>query len=415
MSSIFSTYSLIKLTLRRAVMLAALLPVLAGCSDADTSMTDDPLPPTPEVDLESTYLTMLISTRQSGPGSRADNALSWGDDYTGEQGNDLENYINPDRVSVALFKADGTPLGQVNSNPTNRLVRIKPYPGTPGLYQVVFNVTDIDITRGNDYIAAVVVNSDQAATAGQIDNAYFNESTLTSGNPDGIGSDYYSHGAIPMFGFLRWHMGSFDFTPGFPSIGHISLIRSVAKVEVCLPADKPELAFDPETPPYFGMAGRHLNSRGFAAPQKRRWIGKNNTKELTFGESFNENTQQRRGSATADITMPGVSADGFTRYMYLPEASAASMHPGEDPLRLYVTVTVSKPDRDPYTVTGVLFPSVPYDDTTGKPQPGADYLSWKLVRNHIYRFTITGVSDENLLIYEVEQTEDKKIEVPDFE
>ncbi|MDE6145760.1 MAG: hypothetical protein K2F96_05730, partial [Muribaculaceae bacterium] len=93
----------------------------------------------------------------------------------------------------------------------------------------------------------------------------------------------------------------------------------------------------------------------------------------------------------------------------------ASMTPNLDALRLTVTINYQPPGAQAQTITGTLFPSIPYDETQQKYPNGTDFNNWKLIRNHIYRFTITDFVDETSLKYQVSESGNKTVEVPDFD
>lgn len=416
-------------TVVRTIGIGLIACGLWGCNDAV-----NPLPDEPGADAgteNGTYISMLLNTSsRRTAGSRADSANAWGDSYDEEPGSALENKIDPQKIHIALYEVDGTPLGTVSSSAGD--VKIYQFVNNPCLYQVVFNASAIGIHRGREYMAAVIVNTPSSFNAGNIDNVTFNLQTLTGISNPTPGPNYYSRGALPMFGFIRWTMGTFDFGTGqlngFPSIGTIAMLRSVAKIEVAITDDfdrYPQaryMTFDTDQKPRLGYAGRHINRIGNAAVASRFWKPKNSTTDLTFAESFHENTSQRWGNDADHVYFQATNADGTLYYIYLPEASGAGMRPNDKPLRLNVTVNYHKPSSDnsdlPDTdmnVTGTLFPSIPYDEATGMPEANADYKAWKLTRNHIYRFTITGLASETDLKYTVTEIGNKTNYVPDFE
>lgn len=405
----------------------ALAIALTGC-DAK----DEPMPPADDATGEAakTYLSMLLNTGSDRPASRADSATGWYDPFDTESGNDIENRIDPKKINIAIYKADGTPLGTITSTGNSNGVKIYRFVNNPKLYQVVFDASGLGVMRGEEYIAAVTVNADGSFNADDIDHYTFSAASLTGVTNPADGPNYYSRGVLPMFGFIRWRVGSTGTLggqlDGFPSIGTINLLRSVTKIEIAITQnydqfpDARYMTFDTSNPPRLGYAGHHTNSLGYTAPRMRNWINKSGTNELSFAESFHENSSTRLASKTDNIYFHATSADGLMYYIYLPEASAESMRPNEEPLRLNVSIDFNKPatGNDPAirkNITGTLFPSLPYDDKTGRPQAGTDYNSWRLMRNHIYRFTLTDFVDETSLGYIVTETRPQINFVPDFE
>ncbi len=395
---------------------------LSGCNAGNDTLLPEPECPAPVEPGEPVkgFLSLLIDTG-SRPGSRADNANGWGDEYDPENGNDFENRIDPRKIYIAVYRRDGTLLGTVNSASGTPGVSLHQFTDNPTLYQVVFDVSAMDVFTGGDYTAAVFVNATPEGFVNNPADATFTADDLTN--------------ALPMFGFINWHMGTFEFdhtTPtltGFPSIGTVEMLRSVAKIEVALTDDYERypdaqyMTFDDSNKPRLSLAARMINRRGYMAPQSRYWLasGKGGIRDLTFTESFRENTSQRMGGRDVNVVFTTKSADGRKYYIYLPEASCASVGTDGEPLRLAVTVNVNKPATDAteavnLNITGTLFPSIPYDPSTNRPAAGADYRSWQLTRNHIYRFTLTGYNPvEFSFDYAVTEFGNKIINVPDYE
>lgn len=71
--------------------------------------------------------------------------------------------------------------------------------------------------------------------------------------------------------------------------------------------------------------------------------------------------------------------------------------------------------NDARTVTGTLFPSIPYDEVNQRYPNNTDYNNWSLYRNHIYRFTIKAVSNETSFDYSVSVSGTQTVDVPTFE
>lgn len=429
------TQKLSALLKRRAIALGALAAAALG---GLTACDDKDVPPSwmdPD-ETGRTYLSMIITTGAE-PTSRADDgANGWGDPYNDEDGTGIENRIDPGKVHVAVFDArTGASLGVASTTGNSTDVLVQPISKGTGLYNLYFDITDMGLQRGRDYVAAVVVNTANPPAGPTIDSDYvFTLQTLTGGNP-GTGADYYANGLLPMFGFVRWNMGEFKFpqqNPGYPSVGTVELMRSVCKIEVKITDDPaftnaPFMHFAEDELPRLAYAGRHVNRSGYVTPKRQHWIkqGKNTTRDLTFAESHFENSSTRwnQNNPQDHVVFSACSPDKRSYYIYLPEASGQSMRPNAQPLRLNVVIVFddpdpSLPDDSPLKhrrITGTLFPSLPYTGAPATVAPGTDYTDWKLVRNHIYRFTLTDFIDETGLQYQVNEIKGVNVFVPDFD
>lgn len=372
------------------------------------------------------YITMIVRT--SGAASRAegDEGPTWGDFYNAETGNLFENHINPQLIHVAVYDADGNTIQDLYSGRNDKKVMIQSISDKEGLYYIYFDVSGLGMEKGKEYIASVIVNYEGTPIGSMLDDGNFSLSTLTGPGTPVAGENYY-RGAIPMFGFIRWTFGNYSFSDehaGFPSIGEIDLIRSVCKIEVQL-ADKDNyprteyMTFPADKKPRLSYVnGRQINNRGHMAPQKAKWLkpGMRQTKDLSFEDSFYEQARDRWTSPTSEhLYFQATANNERCCYIYLPEASGASMTPNLDALRLTVTINYQPPGAQAQTITGTLFPSIPYDETQQKYPNGTDFNNWKLIRNHIYRFTITDFVDETSLKYQVSESGNKTVEVPDFD
>lgn len=414
---------------RLTAMCAVAGLMLAGMSACDGKDEPIPAPDEPQDKEEHTYITMIV--RSSGTESRAEEGPTWGDNYNSKEGNYFENYIDPQRIHVAVYDAAGKTIADLYSGQNENKVMVQTISEKEGLHYVYFDISGLGLEDGKEYMVSVIANYEGRPTGLLLNDGTFSLSKLSGPNPV-VGPNYYN-GAIPMFGFLRWTFGEFSFPngyDGFPSIGEIRLLRSVCKIEVSLTKDYNRypnaefMRFDEGLLPSLGfVSGRHINQTGRFTPNSTVWKTKTKTTDLTFLESYYE--YKDRWTSTTDsehLTFPAYSEDGRTAYIYLPEASGASMYPNPDALRLYVSIIFDDPDptlpedspKKHRKVTGTLFPSIEYNPESMLPYEDTDYNSWRLVRNHIYRFIVTDFIDETTLDYKVAQTQDKVITVPDF-
>lgn len=406
-----------------------MLCALSACNETNEPEipTPAPTPEQPQLPDGHTYISIMVRTGATS--SRADwEGPTWGDFYTEESASKFERTIDPNRIHVTVYDASGKTIGNLDSGDGSSDVVINTLSDEDGLYQIYFDISSLGLEEGEEYLASVIVNFAGVIDNGRVETTSFSMQNLigTSGGTDP--TDYY-RGRMPMFGFIRWTLGEHADqleTYQTPVIGTIELLRAVCKIEVRLgdPNRYPETQFmriDLDNSPKLAyVKGRHINTTGYIAPAKSEWNDplKKSTKDLTFQDSFNELTSSRWTSATTEhLILPAHSADERMFYIYLPEASGVSMAPNFDPLRLNVTVTYDNPnDNKPArSVTGTLFPSIYYDEINQQYPVYSNFNRWKLVRNHIYRFTITDIANETSLKYNVSVAGEQVITVPTFD
>lgn len=407
------------------------LSCLCACHGKDHPIPD----PTPEEEEDMVeYLSISLNTNHSALSRADEEGPTWGDPYTDEAGNLLENRISPKKIHVAIFDEDKNFIRLVSSADIDSKVTLYSVDQTTGLHHIVFNTTGLGIKRNKTYYSMVMVNftlpADLSFSNVDVEKLTFALSDLTGNNPT-EGTGYYSKGYVPMFGFAAWKVGDFTFPeerPGFPSVATVDLIRSVCKIEVLLPTEQeseiaPYLEFNDQIKPHLAyVSGKHLNKSGFVTPKKAIWLDDaiNESKDLKFADSYSERVDRwvSADAANTNMYLPATitNDDGkiIGYYIYLPEASGQSMRPYDDALRLNVSVKYTPEGGETRVITGTLFPSIAYDKDTHAPADDVDYKRWKLYRNHIYRFTITGVSNETSLDYGVSVTGSQTIDVPDF-
>lgn len=408
---------------------AMMLCALSACNDTNEPETPThvPTPEEPQLPGGHTYISMIVQTGSES--SRDDwEGPTWGDFYTKEGASEFERAIDPSRIHVTIYDTTGNALGNLDSGDGSSDVVINTISDENGIHQIYFDISELGLETGEEYIASVIINYSGVIDNSQVENSAFSMQNIVGATGGTDPTDYY-RGRIPMFGFIRWSLGNHaeqEETYKTPIIGTIELLRAVCKLEVCLgdPEMYPETAFmsiDMNNPPHLALVnGRHINTRGYIVPEKDNWINKlkNSTRDITFQESFRELIGYRWTSETTEnLVLPAHSADQRMFYIYLPEASGLSLAPNFDPLRLNVTVTYDNPDDDKpaRTVTGTLFPSIYYDEVNQQYPVYSKFDRWKLTRNHIYRFTITDLANETAMKYNVSVAGEQVVTVPPFD
>ncbi|MDE6535394.1 MAG: hypothetical protein K2K82_05215 [Muribaculaceae bacterium] len=424
-----------------AVATTMLLVGLSACDDKN-----EPIPSKPKLPEGKTFLSVVVTSDSPSARGGEWGGPTWGDEYNSEAGNDFEKKIRQDRVHVALLKADGTPIGyNENGVPLGNYytgdigddIMILPMPGHENTFYVYFDVSNLNLIKGNEYVLAVTANytnNSQPAISRISDTTFRMDSLINHKAGEIVDPTEYYKGSLPMFGVMRWNYGTLEAKDGYfdtSTIGTVQMLRSVCKIEVLLPTEEqsaiaPFLEFNDENKPHLAfVSGKHLNKTGYITPKKEKWLNTaiKQTTNIKFTDSYNARVD-RWTSADANVphlylpaTIKNEEGKTMGYYIYLPEASGHSMEPYEDALRLNVSVKYTPEGDTDRTriVTGTLFPSIPYDEENQRYPDDTNYNDWRLYRNHIYRFTIKAVANETSLDYNVSVTGDKTINVPDFE
>lgn len=181
-------------------------------------------------------------------------------------------------------------------------------------------------------------------------------------NPSNINSLDYTRANvsyIPMWGVTTT---TFDLTPGeSDDIGSIDLLRAMAKVEVIMNAEGYTID---------NIAVDKSNPNGYCLPNGYNSVSETDQLDME-GEtpaSFKPYTSET----------PESKAEDGQHYIYLPEYDNST-----------------KPAKIQVTVNGETYELEFKDYENGAPK---DETPYNIVRNHIYRYTITGVNDGKLII-----------------
>lgn len=277
-------------------------------------------------------------TRAEGP--------TWGDDYPNENGTAWESAIDPDDLQVLLYTTNNAYIARVEN-----LVYFRNDDGTYTYHGQLTADAD-DLTPGTEYKIMVFAN------CGINNDTKTYISTLANTTFTRDGADY-----IPLWGVKTTTL---DLTPGTAdNLGTIDLLRAMAKIEVTLSdALTDEYTLSSITLNRYNTTGYCLPA-GYATASKTTDLDR---EDGTTPISFNPNESL---AANAPFT---ISTDGNTAVCYLPEYEA------EDANRAVLTITLN----------GKAYSLELKDYTTN--------AYYDLVRNHIYRYTITGVNEGTLTV-----------------
>ena len=321
-------------------LLLLLAATLASCvyDDAPALRSDD--------GRQAVQVTFTLAAGNAPTDTRAEGP-TWGDYYPPKNGTEWENAIDPDDLQVLLYTAaDNGYVGRVEN-----LVSFRNDDGTYTYHGQLTADAD-DLTPDTSYKIMVFANCN-------INNNTEDISSIT--NKTFAQDARY----IPLWGVKTTTL---NLTPGTANnLDKIDLLRAMAKIEVTLSAV---------------LTGEYTLSRvylnrynqtGYCLPADYATASQTTDLDREDGTapiSFNPNESL---AANALFT---ISTDGNTAVCYLPEYEAEDANPA------VLTITLN----------GKAYTLDLKDYTTDN---GGYY---DLVRNHIYRYIITGVNDGTLTV-----------------
>lgn len=327
----------------------------------------------------------------------APTARTEGDD---EAGTSVENYINIRDLKIYAFSlpssSDGTGqasdselLAQVYPKPENATVKdpvITPVGGTyyltAELDYTIFSENQtfrmVAVANGTPFFDSEITLTEETLTLKELEEKTFSiakkitESTLWTpslGTETGAG--------IPMFGLREVSLSGYDkkvYNEANPyPLDNIPMLRALAKIEIidAIPADADQGSIS-------AVSISAYNQDGYLTPA------------LTGGQlNTTGNVESSRIPGNPNKVENGTlffakQGDGKTFVAYLPEYQFA-----DDAPRDIITVKITKEDE---TTADYKLSLSPYD-TDGKPvtDPNATGYWNALLRNHIYRYTVTAV------------------------
>lgn len=278
-----------------------------------------------------------------------DTRATWGDhQYDSENiGTAWESAIDPDDLHVLLYTAaDNGYVGRVEN-----LVSFRNDDGTYTYHGQLTADAD-DLTSSTPYKIMVFANCNIANNT---------EDISSIANPTFEQDARY----IPLWGVKTTTL---DLTPGTANnLGDIDLLRAMAKIEVTLSAVL--------TGEYTlgSVTLNQYNQTGYCLPADYDAVSE--TKELERESDMPASFHPHESLVTRDILFT-VNTDGNTAVCYLPEYKADDTYPA------VLTITLN---GKAYTL-----------DLKDYNTDNGGY--YDLVRNHIYRYTITGVNDGTLTV-----------------
>ena len=289
---------------------------------------------------------------------------TWGDDYDSQAGEGYENRI--DQLQVVLYSKDNAAYPLHN------------------LWQETSSTQE----GGQDtytFVGSIDTNNDDSPRAGKYKIMVFANCTDLTGNENNLGNLTYQYTytgeatapAIPMWGVTTAQLA---LTPGERQTltDGIDLLRAVAKVEVKLNDAVAQEGFT-----LTGVTISTANTQGYCLPAG--YAAVRHTKDLDREDGNTNYTFHPYPNSETKTSLAFVESNG-TYTLYLPEYDNTGN--GITPATLTVTVADEDNKKQEYTLEFK-------DYEGGKPTTGDAY---NIVRNHLYRYTITKIDNGQLTV-----------------
>ena len=332
------------------IMFVSVLGILAASCRQEA---DDP---TQTADSRTAQVVFTL-TLNKGNGSRAINNPNWNGTYDKEDGVGVDNLIN--NLQVLFF---GTTDGKYIGNVQDAIF----YEQSEGVYEFIGEIS-IDAgyvtTNANGTLnlnAKMMVLANCADITLGANSTYADVQALAY---DGATSP----SQIPMWGIQTINT---PITVGARNeLNDIDLLRAMAKVEVIMAAEGYTME---------NIILNRYNTKGYCAPGLggSTWAAVGATADLATEGCTNYYT-----TATAE-NLTVAATDNKKVVFYIPECANST----DNPLSMYVNIKKGTTDVDANLTDANLYFKDYSDNSANAP--------FNIVRNHIYRYTITDVNDE---------------------
>ena len=291
------------------------------------------------------------------PGTRA----AWNESYVTDIGSEFDNRIALEGLQVLFYKAsDNSYVGKVGS--------LMHWPTSATEYRFAGDVTDLNLQQGTAYKVMVLANCPDATS-----------------NPGGLTYHLddiaYPSGYVPMWGVKQMTMGGGE----TQNLGDVLLLRAVSKVDVVLSDAMIAKGYTLDE-----VTIDNYNEMGYCLPADWNSVG-------STGEIDQERALNAYHSHKADDLVFDEVADGKLHWLYMPEFNV--LHTAINRPKLSITL------GDGSSMPLVFEDAIMFGlyDSDGYPVEGTE---GNIVRNHIYRFNITGIGSSVKIDYEVLDWED---------
>lgn len=328
-------------------LLYIMLVGVLGIHTTSCVTDDDPAPYCPQEGKTQVVFTLALNNN----GSRAINNPNWGGTYDNEDGVGVDNLIN--NLQVLFFGNDDN--GYYIGNVQDAIF----YEQSEGVYEFIGEIS-IDAgyvtTNANGTLtlnAKMMVLANCADITLGANSTYANVQALAY---DGATSPTQ----IPMWGIQTINT---PITVGARNeLSDIDLLRAMAKVEVIMAAEDYTME---------NIILNRYNTKGYCAPGLggNEWSAVGATADLATESCANYNTTTTAENLT-------VAATDNKVVFYIPECENTTA----TPLSMYVNIKKGTTDVDANLTDAKLY----FKDYS-------DNAPFNIVRNHIYRYTITAV------------------------
>lgn len=327
--------------------------ILLSCSIMDDGPDALSLP-----DGSTAQVAFTLKLDKAQPATRT----TWSDTYENQPGEGYENRI--DQLQVVLYSTDGNNTAYPLHN--------------------LWQETSATQEGGQDtytFVGSIDTNDIGSPQAGTYKIMVFANCTDLTNNETNLGNLAYTYTynnspAIPMWGVTTAEL---TLAPGERQelTDGIDLLRAVAKVEVQLQDNDDTQGFS-----LTGVTISTANTQGYCLPldyDKVETTAALNREEETGITTFHP---YPNSATTTDLAFTNDGNNTYT--LYLPEYDNGT---GNTPATL--TVTVADEDNQPETYT-LEFKNYTNGQPTGE--------AYNIVRNHLYRYTITKIDNGQLTV-----------------
>lgn len=285
---------------------------------------------------------------------------AWSDAYVTDIGSVYDCRIALEGLQVLFYTSDNNYIGKVES--------LMHWPTSETEYRFAGDVTNLELRPGTTYKIMVLANCPDAVI--NIGSLYYHLDEIT-----------YPDGYLPMWGVKQMSMTGSELV----ELGDILMLRAVAKVEVVLSDEMMAKGYTLD-----GVSIDHYNDIGYCLPAG--WNSVASTEALDQEGCHNPYHSHKN----ADLAFTEI-VDGKSHWIYLPEFNV--LHTATNRPRL--SVVLGDGTSTPLVFNdAIMFGKY---DADGYPVDGSEN---NIVRNHIYRFNITGISMGIEIDYEVLDWED---------
>lgn len=294
-----------------------------------------------------------------------------------EDGTGAESYIHVEQLQIYAFTTDNTLLAQVYPKPSDNNVAMDPEINRIGDTYYLKAELSYDVFSQNQQFKLVAVANESQnviTTWDQLSEVTYIRTPETTNNNNSSWIPRWNESGIPMFGVQEVSLAGYNFKTNNEfnpyTLDDVNLLRAMAKIEVINAVEGTVGAISSV------KLTSGYNTQGLIAP-----AGANNmttTEDVTAA-----NIPASPGSQNTELFFHKEAAGKFV--VYVPEFVLYSNN-----RRDAITVNIAEKD---YKLS-----LAPY--TNGKPTEVNDgTYPWNaLLRNHIYRYTITGMKVPALLV-----------------